>query len=266
LARAESEEALNSVAHRVVEFLQDLADREPSDSVCWEGLLKLSALVPRAAVAGLIGRKGATIRQLCEESGAEVKVRDPLPNDRGPAAVQKVDIRGQASALEHVLRDIVYHVQQMSNEAWFPTWAASPMGTASRNGAIEKQAPPQSERTERSEKSEKSSAVKAGQELIDRVMDGLPHYVMEETRGFGMNCVVPARLVGAVMGRGGVGIQEVQSTTKTRIMLREIPGDPDNRSINIAGPILNVCSAYMLMMKRYLDAEKLDARDKSDAR
>jgi len=58
------------------------------------------------------------------------------------------------------------------------------------------------------------------------------------------------------MGRGGSGINEVENMTKTRIMMREIPGDADNRSMTIAGPLLNTCSAYMLMMKRYLDVEK----------
>eukprot|EP00445_Apocalathium_hangoei_P081947 CAMPEP_0204179780 /NCGR_PEP_ID=MMETSP0361-20130328/50443_1 /ASSEMBLY_ACC=CAM_ASM_000343 /TAXON_ID=268821 /ORGANISM="Scrippsiella Hangoei, Strain SHTV-5" /LENGTH=33 /DNA_ID= /DNA_START= /DNA_END= /DNA_ORIENTATION= len=33
--------------------------------------------------------------------------------------------------------------------------------------------------------------------------------------------------------------------------------------MTIAGPLLNVCSAYMLMMKRYMDAEKLCDRDGS---
>ncbi|CAL1132087.1 unnamed protein product [Cladocopium goreaui] len=62
-------------------------------------------------------------------------------------------------------------------------------------------------------------------------------------------------LVGGLIGRGGAGTKEVQMLTGTKIGIREIPDDPDNRSLNIAGPLANTCAAYMLMMKRYLDSE-----------
>ncbi|CAK9096462.1 Hypothetical protein SCF082_LOCUS45284 [Durusdinium trenchii] len=61
--------------------------------------------------------------------------------------------------------------------------------------------------------------------------------------------------VGGLIGRGGAGTKEVQMLTGTKIGIREIPDDPDNRSLNIAGPLANTCAAYMLMMKRYLDSE-----------
>ncbi|CAE7423464.1 SYT4 [Symbiodinium natans] len=48
---------------------------------------------------------------------------------------------------------------------------------------------------------------------------------------------------------------EVQQLTNTKIGIRDIPGDTENRSLNIAGPLPNACAAYMLMMKRYLDSE-----------
>eukprot|EP00437_Effrenium_voratum_P049776 CAMPEP_0181535602 /NCGR_PEP_ID=MMETSP1110-20121109/74346_1 /TAXON_ID=174948 /ORGANISM="Symbiodinium sp., Strain CCMP421" /LENGTH=314 /DNA_ID=CAMNT_0023666999 /DNA_START=191 /DNA_END=1135 /DNA_ORIENTATION=+ len=83
----------------------------------------------------------------------------------------------------------------------------------------------------------------------------MPPYVMEDSRGFALSCVVPNRLVGGLIGRGGSGTKEVQMLTGTKIGIREIPDDPDNRSLNIAGPLANTCAAYMLMMKRYLDSE-----------
>lgn len=82
---------------------------------------------------------------------------------------------------------------------------------------------------------------------------------MEDSRGFALSCVVPNRLVGGLIGRGGAGTKEVQMLTGTKIGIREIPDDPDNRSLNIAGPLANTCAAYMLMMKRYLDAEAQSA-------
>eukprot|EP00435_Cladocopium_sp_Y103_P010236 s4942_g2.t1 len=40
--------------------------------------------------------------------------------------------------------------------------------------------------------------------------------------------------VGGLIGRGGAGTKEVQMLTGTKIGIREIPDDPDNRSLNIA--------------------------------
>jgi len=96
----------------------------------------------------------------------------------------------------------------------------------------------------------------AGMGLMMQVARGLPPYVMQDERGFALSCVVPNRLVGGIIGRGGAGTKEVQSLTGTKIGIREITGDPDNRSMNIAGPLTNTCAAYMLMMKRYLDSEQ----------
>merc|ERR1719261_2232949 len=94
-----------------------------------------------------------------------------------------------------------------------------------------------------------------GVDIMMRVAHGLPPYVMEDSRGFALSCVVPNRLVGGLIGRGGAGTKEVQMFTGTKIGIRDIPGDTENRSMNIAGPLANTCAAYMLMMQRYLDAE-----------
>merc|ERR1712060_324864 len=99
-----------------------------------------------------------------------------------------------------------------------------------------------------------------GVDMMVRVAQGLPPYVMEDSRGFALSCVVPNRLVGGLIGRGGGGTKDVQNNTGTKISIRDIPGDPDNRSMNIAGPLSNTCAAYMLMMKRYIDAEAQDAQ------
>jgi len=91
--------------------------------------------------------------------------------------------------------------------------------------------------------------------LLD-VARSLPPHVLEDQRGFALSCVVPNRLVGGLIGRKGAGTQEVQGATGTKIGIREIAGDMENRSLNIAGPLPNACAAYMLMMKRYLDSEE----------
>lgn len=247
--RAEVEDSLTSAADWIVERLADVAQSEPSnDSVVWEGNLKLSFLVPKAAAAGIIGKGGNTIKQLVETTGAYIKVRDnPIGN--GPEATQKVDVRGPAKGIEQVLQTVNRFVFALREESWFNSWASGAAMANTRKAETNGSATTAS-------RGPPSPAAEAGMELVGRVMEGLPSYVLEESRGFAMTCVVPNRLVGLVIGRGGAGLHEVQSITKTRIAMREIPGDADNRSMNIAGPLLNTCSAYMLMMKRYLDAEK----------
>jgi len=277
--RAEAKESLNSVAKRLVAMLNEVASRDPSDSaelvldgqqhrsnggaraggvaqdaqqnveghnlVCSDGLLKLSVLLPQAGAAGLIGRGGSVIKQLVDATGCHVKVRDERIGS-GPSATQKIDIRGTNEGLEQVLMEVNNQTQALKNEPWFASWASTPMAMAvarSHLGTL-------------SGMGQSGGVAEVGMEMVGRVMDGLPNYVLEESRGFAMTCVVPHRLVGPLMGRGGSGINAVQNMTKTRIMMREIPGDADNRSMTIAGPLLNTCSAYMLMMKRYLDAEK----------
>merc|ERR1712060_170377 len=139
-------------------------------------------------------------------------------------------------------------VQMLNTESWFQDWASSTstinftsgQGAGSNFGGKGAQA---------------GGFNSPGIDLMMRVSQGLPPYVMEDSRGFAMSCVVPNKLVGGLIGRGGAGTKEVQNLTNTKIGIREIPEDPDNRSLNIAGPLANTCAAYMLMMKRYLDAE-----------
>ena len=80
-----------------------------------------------------------------------------------------------------------------------------------------------------------------GVDIMMRVAQGLPPYVMEDSRGFALSCVVPNRLVGGLIGRGGSGTKEIQMFTGTKIGIRDIPGDSENRSMNIAGPLAIAC-------------------------
>eukprot|EP00403_Amphidinium_massartii_P031004 CAMPEP_0178405662 /NCGR_PEP_ID=MMETSP0689_2-20121128/18515_1 /TAXON_ID=160604 /ORGANISM="Amphidinium massartii, Strain CS-259" /LENGTH=419 /DNA_ID=CAMNT_0020026685 /DNA_START=32 /DNA_END=1292 /DNA_ORIENTATION=+ len=93
-------------------------------------------------------------------------------------------------------------------------------------------------------------------DLLVQTAQTLPSYVMNDERGFALNCIVPNDLVGALIGRGGSGTKEVQGRTDTKISIREINGDAVNRQLSIVGPLANICAAYMLMMQRYLDAER----------
>lgn len=240
-AQANSEEHLNEVTRQIIAKLGELVKgTNVPEAIGVEGDIKLKTLVPRAAVGGVIGKGGATIKQIREQSGAKISISEPAGS--GPGAEQLVSVSGDPQALEYVLTEVNKQVQMLSGEPWFSTWATNAgviSGTRASpcivGGAGGYNSP--------------------GIDTLIRVAQGLPPYVMEDSRGFALSCVVPNRLVGGLIGRGGSGTKEVQMLTGTKIGIREIPDDPDNRSLNIAGPLSNTCAAYMLMMRRYLDAE-----------
>lgn len=244
-AQANSENDLNQVTGQVVDKLVELVKSVGSSEACGsDGELKLRALVPRGAVGSIIGKGGAAIKQLRENTGAKISIGEPI--GAGQNAEQVISVSGTAEGLRAVLTEVNHQIQLLVAESWFSTWASS-QGTvkAMGNGLASPLQMP--------------NPLLAGQNsgiaTMMQVAQGMPSYVMEDSRGFALSCVVPNRLVGGLIGRGGAGTKEVQMLTGTKIGIREIPDDPDNRSLNIAGPLANTCAAYMLMMKRYLDSE-----------
>lgn len=247
-AQANTEESLNDVSKRIIAKIAELVKGNTvSEGVGHEDELKLRTLVPRSAVGGIIGKEGKRIKQIRETSGAKISISEPAGT--GPGADQLVLVAGSTQALEYVVMEVNKQIQTLNSEPWFQTWAGTTgvvenamFGIASGGPQVALRGPP-------------SNMNSPGIDLMMRVAQGLPPYVMEDSRGFALSCIVPNRLVGGLIGRGGAGTREVQNATGTKIGIRELPDDPDNRSLNIAGPLSNACAAYMLMMKRYLDAE-----------
>jgi len=244
--QANEQESLTEVMRQVVGKVAELAKGQNTDGIVGtDGDLKLKTLVPKAAVGGIIGKQGATIKQLRETSGAKISISEQVGS--GPGAEQTVTITGTSQALETALKEVNNQIQLLNGETWFSTWLqASGAGYNASNswGGQGGQMPYRG-----------GNMNSPGVDIMYRVAGQLPSYVMEDSRGFALSCVVPNRLVGGLIGRGGAGTKEVQMQTGTKIGIREIPGDAENRSMNIAGPLANTCAAYMLMMKRYLDAE-----------
>lgn len=250
--QANTEEDLNKVSKQIVVKLTDVVKSSgPSEAAGSEGELKLKVLLPRAAAGGVIGKGGASIKELREKSGASISISDAAGTF--PAADQVVSISGSSAALTAVLAELNRQIQALNTEHWFSQWATANPTTFAGMASYATSALPGMLSAPPIAALRGSSY--SGIATMIQVAQGLPPYVMEDSRGFALSCVVPNRLVGGLIGRGGQGTKEVQKITNTKIGFREIPDDPDNRSLNIAGPLANTCTAYMLMMKRYLDAE-----------
>lgn len=240
-AQSDEQEALNKICKQLVAKLVEISKGQAVDGVAEGAELKIRTLVPRAAVGGIIGKGGTAIKDLRESTSSKINIGDAIGS--GPGAEQQVTIIGSPEALETVLKEVNKQIQSLNGESWYHSWASS-TGTSTGGGSYlgsSLQMP--------------YGRGNHGVDLMMRVGQSLPPYVMEDSRGFALSCVVPNRLVGGLIGRGGQGTKEVQTQTGTKIGIRDIPGDTENRSMNITGPLPNTCAAYMLMMKRYLDAE-----------
>lgn len=273
--QAESQDTLTEVANIFVSKVSDCAQASPSDSLGEPGALKLRTLMPKAAVGGIIGRGGSAIKALRESSGANISIAEPIGG--GPGAQQVVTISGPGQALEYAMVEINKQVQAVNTEPWWQDWAADTGvggvpkggGKGDKKGGKGKgkewegvKGPPAEDwggNGYRDSRPRPGGGYGRGEHpgvaiLMDHARN-LPPYVLDDERGFALTCIVPNRLVGGLIGRGGSGTKDVQNMTGTKIGIREIPGDPENRHLNIAGPLAHACAAYMLMMKRYLDAE-----------
>merc|ERR1740116_122960 len=95
----------------------------------------------------------------------------------------------------------------------------------------------------------------AGEELVSTVMKEMPSYVTQDQRGFVLHSAVPARLVDHLVGSGGAVARQVMSTSGTQIAVKG-GANPQSRIMSIEGQLFNICAAYMLMMRRYIEVER----------
>lgn len=278
-ASANSEDSLNELARLLIGKVSECAQAGGSEGLGTPDELKLRTVMPRAAVGGIIGKGGAAIKRLQDMSGARVHIDDA--HGPGPGAEQIVTITGSQRALEDVMQEANTQVQNLGHQDWFQTWAGtSAAASGGRGGGCGKGQSPSVPHGPPSRGGKGDGGCGGASPMakgyggghdrrggggasIDLMMDvaqGLPPYVLDDARGFALSCVVPNRLVGGLIGRGGSNMKEVQSSTGTKITIREMPDDPENRTMNIAGPLASTCAAYMLMMKRYLEVESDEAR------
>mmetsp|Transcript_118554 Transcript_118554/g.340407 ORF Transcript_118554/g.340407 Transcript_118554/m.340407 type:complete len:337 (+) Transcript_118554:134-1144(+) len=247
-AQAKDEEHLNDVVEQVIATLAEYVKKSKDpENMGVEGDMKLKTLMPKAAVGGIIGKGGAKIKELRDSSGAKISIIEP--SGTGPGADQLVSLSGSSESLGSAMKEVNKQIQSLKDEQWFSSWLST-TGTGA-GGWYE----PMPGGPAAYGYGGYGGGGGRGVDALVRIAQTLPPYVMEDSRGFALSCVVPKRLVGGLIGRGGSGTKEVQARTGAKISIRDIPDDPDNRSLSISGPLASTCAAYMLMMRRYLDSE-----------
>ncbi|CAE8588522.1 unnamed protein product, partial [Polarella glacialis] len=69
-----------------------------------------------------------------------------------------------------------------------------------------------------------------------------------------ITCSLPSAQCGALIGRRGENINEVERKTGAKVQLSKKDQGSDHRSLSIVGPLLAVYAAHMLLMRDYNDA------------
>eukprot|EP00435_Cladocopium_sp_Y103_P008042 s1281_g2.t1 len=180
--QANSEADLNQVSAQVIEKLVELVKSVGASEACGnDGELKLRALVPRGAVGSIIGKGGGVIKELRESTGAKISIGEPV--GAGQNAEQIISISGSAEALRTVLAEVNRQIQLLANEPWFSTWSSSSSTMKALSNGMALTNPLLGGQT-------------SGITTMMQVAQGMPNYVMEDSRGFALSCVVPNRLVG----------------------------------------------------------------------
>jgi len=270
----ETEEALLDLTTKILNIQLELISPEAQEtqknknqwptgeSLGKDGELKICLLVPRAAGGGIIGKGGSVIKQLRESSGVKKMVISE-PSCPDPAADQMVNIVGSLKACQTVIKEVSKQVQALNGEALFTTWLASTPASSSgwRGGGSDADWGWNDWNSWNSnggwnEGWGHNGGQGQGLDTLVQVARETPRIVLEDSRGFAMNCTVPKNLTGGLIGRRGQNVQSVKERTNADISIRPIPDDPDHNILNIVGPLPNACAAYMLMMKLYLDAEE----------
>lgn len=295
--QGDHEDDLNKAMRQIIVKLKECMDA--GDVACGaDESLELQMLAPKLAAGGVIGKGGANITAIREDSGARVKVHSSHSHvvTAGDVQEQVVSLNGSDRGVEIASAAVNKQVQLTNQESWFAAWASDSAtggshgrsgrdyggdssrnrdygGESSRSGRYSRDDSRERGRHDsredkdyrRSSRDSGHQGGKDGQSLIIDVVKGLPSSVIQDPRGFALSCVVPNALVGGLIGKGGHGTKDVQSKTQTKITIRDIPDDLEMRTLNIQGPLANACAAYMLMMERYIASEaELESKDNGE--
>mmetsp|Transcript_28832 Transcript_28832/g.76214 ORF Transcript_28832/g.76214 Transcript_28832/m.76214 type:complete len:127 (-) Transcript_28832:138-518(-) len=90
-----------------------------------------------------------------------------------------------------------------------------------------------------------------GREMVMRVMEEMPSFIVQDPRGFVLRSAVPGQMAMPLQKRA----MQVMHNTGTKI---GFTGDMNSQTkmMAVEGPMFNVCAAYMLMMRCYLELER----------
>jgi len=261
LVRAHTPTAINSALHHVFEKLKSLLDSpkraefDMSELILKQGGVdaRFRCVVPKATAGAVIGPKGANVAELRGSTGCRVRVEDGKVGT-GDTSEQLVSLLGTVDSLCACACKINMMVQDQSDQGWFSDWAH--LSLNSKLSAVHQPvtnfyaaAPPIQPTTTFGFPNNPSAF--PDEEMLFRVSRAMPRSLVEQ-RTFAMQASLPIEAMSGLIGKGGSGTKEIYAQTGAKITLKD---DDPNTTVTLEGSMYSVVSAYMLMMKRYLELE-----------
>eukprot|EP00898_Chlorokybus_atmophyticus_P005081 jgi/Chlat1/5574/Chrsp369S05404 len=199
------------------------------------GVVNVKLIVPSKCCGALIGKGGTTIRTFTEDSGATIKL-SPLDTLLPGMTERLMTISG---TVEQQLRAMALIITKLSEDTSYTLYCGSPM-TFSSNTPI---AYPSHLLTQ-SVGSSRSQVLQA----IDVTLGGPTTSV---------TVAVPDKHIGAIVGRGGSKVLEIESLAGVRVKISDrgdfVPGTT-NRKVTIFGS-----SKERIQMAQLLISQKVQA-------
>ena len=198
----------------------------------------MKLIIPNAACGAIVGKEGATIRSFIEDSGAAIKLSS---KDAAPPGVSDrvVSITG---TLEQALRATALVVTRATEESTYPTAIPRPYTYAATAGAS----------------SFAAMGMFAGRGPALGMLPAVPSAHAHDGRGGGGDTTsvvvaVPEEHVGAVIGRSGATINEMQAVSGVSIKVSgrdDVVPHTNHRKVVLTGGREGVQIAQFLISQK----------------
>lgn len=197
-------------------------------------------VVPSAVCGGIIGKAGATIRSYQEDSGAHIK----LSSQMVPGVHERViTITG---TLEQQLRAVALIITKMAEDPNFPMHSSINLSYPQSGGGV-------AQGGARAQGGPSMQQYGGAIALAPSVPRGMPVAQMHTGPTTTVTVAVPDEHIGAVVGKGGKYISEMQQVSGVRIKISErndyVPGTR-NRKVTLTGTLEAVQIAQFLISQK----------------
>eukprot|EP01069_Polyplicarium_translucidae_P008859 Polyplicarium_translucidae@DN3267_c0_g1_i1.p2 len=228
------------------------------DSTMYDGPMQCKLVVPKSAVSALIGKAGASIKQLQENTGAKVQI-----SSREEGSDERViTINGSLESIQSSALSIAASVQADPNlrDHAYPYYyqngpgGAFPMGGQHMQYGGPSSTPP-------------FAGPHAGGPYGTPTFPPIfpPHMGAMHTGPdiWAQHCEIilqmPDACVGPVIGRNGVNLTEIQHQSGAKIQISQkgelVPGTSD-RKVTVEGTVQGVHMAHVLLLQRLYDVQQ----------
>eukprot|EP00397_Hematodinium_sp_SG-2012_P027533 GEMP01028936.1.p1 GENE.GEMP01028936.1~~GEMP01028936.1.p1 ORF type:complete len:370 (+),score=94.40 GEMP01028936.1:334-1443(+) len=270
LVRAQTPQAIDAAISACLEKVKGLVDypRKGQDATHdtelvgrGAGEYKLKIVVPKAAAGAVIGTKGANVKELCELTGCRVRVEELKGGGMGDSAEQIVSLLGPLESLIHCAIKVNYFVQECASQPYFQDWAhlntckgSGKGGGAAKGGMGMYNGGSVGIRGIIGGGVNYSAGLLGDDEMLMRTMRQMPRH-LTDAQTFALQASLPIDSMSGLIGKGGSGTKEINQQTGAKVTLRN---DEPNCTVLIEGSLNSALSAYMLIMKRYLELDQMD--------